>query len=254
MPFTLFHPALVLPLRRLPKQWISLTGLIAGSVAPDFEKFAKMKSNNHYSHTWLSLFYFTLPVGLALCYAFHLLIRNQLLEHLPGRLQQRLLQFRQFHWGRHVATYYPAVIGSVLLGGASHLLWDLPTHLHSPLIRWLPFLDMPYAVGNLHIKGFVLVNGITSLLGVGYLLWRMRALPPTHVPIGRSSASLLYWCTIIGVAALALLSKFLLFSTLGTIWDQIIAVFAALLLGLLLTSLLFRGLQCDILRPTGQLE
>ncbi|WP_262496247.1 DUF4184 family protein [Flavobacterium piscis] len=39
MPFTFSHPAIILPLKYLPKNWISLTGLIIGSLTPDFEYF-----------------------------------------------------------------------------------------------------------------------------------------------------------------------------------------------------------------------
>ncbi|WP_240482010.1 DUF4184 family protein [Flavobacterium psychrophilum] len=39
MPFTFSHPAIILPLRYLPRQWFSLTGLIIGSLTPDFEYF-----------------------------------------------------------------------------------------------------------------------------------------------------------------------------------------------------------------------
>lgn len=37
MPFTFSHPAIILPLSYLPKKWFSLTGLIIGSLIPDFE-------------------------------------------------------------------------------------------------------------------------------------------------------------------------------------------------------------------------
>jgi hypothetical protein len=51
MPFTFSHPALILPLTRLPKRWVSATGLVIGSIVPDFEKFLKMNDGNTYSHT-----------------------------------------------------------------------------------------------------------------------------------------------------------------------------------------------------------
>jgi len=44
MPFTFSHPAIVLPLATLRRQWISATGLIIGSITPDFEYFIRMKN------------------------------------------------------------------------------------------------------------------------------------------------------------------------------------------------------------------
>ena len=51
MPFTFSHPAIVLPLKYLPKKWFSFTGLIIGSMTPDFEYFLRMKVKSDYSHT-----------------------------------------------------------------------------------------------------------------------------------------------------------------------------------------------------------
>ncbi|WP_220463965.1 DUF4184 family protein [Adhaeribacter radiodurans] len=39
MPFTFSHPAIVLPLTLLLRKWYSLTGLVIGSLTPDFEYF-----------------------------------------------------------------------------------------------------------------------------------------------------------------------------------------------------------------------
>ena len=49
MPFTPAHTALVLPF--IQKRYLSATGLIAGSVAPDFEYFFKMSTNGVHGHT-----------------------------------------------------------------------------------------------------------------------------------------------------------------------------------------------------------
>jgi hypothetical protein len=45
MPFTFAHTALIIPLCYIRRRyrWISATGLITGSVAPDFEKFFRLK-------------------------------------------------------------------------------------------------------------------------------------------------------------------------------------------------------------------
>ena len=43
MPFTFSHPAIVLPLVRKSGHWFSATGLIIGSLTPDFEYFMRMR-------------------------------------------------------------------------------------------------------------------------------------------------------------------------------------------------------------------
>jgi hypothetical protein len=56
MPFTFAHPAVVLPGGYLPKQWLSLTGLVVGSRTPDFEYFFRWRVLSLYSHTLAGIF------------------------------------------------------------------------------------------------------------------------------------------------------------------------------------------------------
>ena len=83
MPFTLAHPAIVLPLKYLPKKWISMTGLIAGSVMPDFESLLRMYSDKQLTHSWPGFFYFGLPLGILLTFLFHNIVRNPLIVNFP---------------------------------------------------------------------------------------------------------------------------------------------------------------------------
>ena len=247
MPFTLLHPALVLSLRRLPKRWISLTGLVAGSVAPDFEKFAKMKALNYYSHTWLSLLYFTLPVGLVLCFVFHAVVRNPLVLHLPSHMRERLQGYRRFDWQRHFAVYYPAVIASVLIGGASHLVWDGFTHRHGPFARQLPFLDTYWPLGAMRVPGFALISVATSLLALGYMartLWQLPRSRRTPLP---TVGLRFYWPTAALLTAGTIAARVVAFGTAGNSWDVIVTVLSAFLLSLALTPLL-----CKLLRKLSR--
>ncbi|MEG1227787.1 MAG: DUF4184 family protein, partial [Flavobacterium sp.] len=41
----------MLPLQFLNKKWFSLTGLVIGSMIPDFEYFIRMRIQSIYSHT-----------------------------------------------------------------------------------------------------------------------------------------------------------------------------------------------------------
>lgn len=61
MPFTFSHPGAVLPLNFLPKKYFSMTALVIGSMAPDFEYFFRMRAQSYYSHRWSGMFWFDLP-------------------------------------------------------------------------------------------------------------------------------------------------------------------------------------------------
>jgi hypothetical protein len=92
MPFTFSHPALVLPLYAAGKKYLSLPGLVMGSIAPDFEYFLRMKKGiSYYSHTTAGLLYFNLPLSLVLLFVFHEIVRNLLILHLPPLAFQTVL-------------------------------------------------------------------------------------------------------------------------------------------------------------------
>ncbi|MBC3538490.1 DUF4184 family protein [Rufibacter sediminis] len=140
MPFTFSHPAIVLPFIGLKYRWRSATGLIVGSMAPDFEKFIRMSLHDPHSHTWKGIFYFNLPMGLLLCFVFHLIVRNTLIDHLPLFLRRRLNRFKRFDWKPYFKKHWPVVIGSLLIGIVSHLAWDSFTHSTGLGVRLFPFL------------------------------------------------------------------------------------------------------------------
>src|SRR5688500_12471491 len=93
MPFTLAHPAIVLPFVR--QRYLSGTALIAGSVAPDFEYFLKMREDDVHSHTVAGLFYFNLPLVFLLSIVFHIIVRDNFVGNLPAWLQVRLNEVRK---------------------------------------------------------------------------------------------------------------------------------------------------------------
>ena len=116
MPFTFSHPAIVLPLSYLPQRWFSLTGLVVGSVTPDFEYFLHMRIQSDYSHTIDGLFWFDLPLGVLLAFAFHNIVRDMLFDNLPTTLKFRLLTFKQFDWNSLFKKNWPVVLISILVG------------------------------------------------------------------------------------------------------------------------------------------
>ena len=101
MPFTFTHPAIVLPLTFLPRKWYSLTGLVVGSLTPDFEYFLRMRIESNYSHTLSGLFWFDLPLGILLTFIFHNIVRDNLYDNLPFIFSSRLIKFKEFNWNNY---------------------------------------------------------------------------------------------------------------------------------------------------------
>lgn len=128
MPFTFSHPAIVLPLKYLPKKWFSMTGLVIGSLTPDFEYFIRMKIESNYSHTFWGIFYFDLPLGILLTFVFHNLVKEELFKNLPKKLNQRFIKTEKFNWNKYFIKNWKIVILSIIIGTISHLFWDSFTH------------------------------------------------------------------------------------------------------------------------------
>ncbi|TGE04598.1 DUF4184 family protein [Hymenobacter fodinae] len=165
MPFTFSHPAVVIPLLALPKKWRSATGLIIGSMTPDFEKFIRMSEFDPCSHTWRSIFYFNLPLGLVLSFAFHIIVRNALIIHLPQFLRERFSRFLHFDWKLYFQQHYGVVLLSLLIGTVSHLVWDSFTHPEGRGVRYFPFLLQQAFGGAFKMKFYSFLQKVGSVLG-----------------------------------------------------------------------------------------
>ncbi|MBO3273272.1 DUF4184 family protein, partial [Hymenobacter defluvii] len=187
MPFTFSHPALVIPFlhARGKYPWLSATGLLTGSIAPDFEKFFRLKLASHYSHTLPSIFYFSCPVALGLSFVFHLLVRRQLLAHLPAALYQRLARYRFFDWLRYFRQHYIGVISSIILGAALHIFWDSFTHVNTFVTRAVPALNRTIWLEERPVPLLQLLTVTNSLVGglaIIWAVWRMPARPAGSLP------------------------------------------------------------------------
>ena len=120
MPFTFAHPAAVLPFGLFPPRWISMTGLIVGSLMPDFEYFLRLKVQSDYSHTIAGLFLFDLPVGLVNYFIFQKIVRKSLFDNLPRVIRSRVLQVPRTSLTPNSKNSILVIIASILIG-AEHI-------------------------------------------------------------------------------------------------------------------------------------
>jgi Domain of unknown function (DUF4184) len=182
LPFTLSHPAAVLPFRRK----LVFSALVVGSVAPDFHYFLDLAPKQYFGHTVRGAFLFCLPVGLAVLWTFQKIMKLPLMSLAPEAHQERLVSLAApFRWGP--ATRFFVILLSLFLGIATHLVWDAFTHDRGYFVRKVPDLR------NAPLQEFgsdrplynVLQHG-SSLAGLGILaLWYWRwfkRTPPQPVP------------------------------------------------------------------------
>ena len=168
MPFTFSHPAIVLPLVRY-NRYFSSTGLIIGSIIPDFESFIRFDEYKAHSHTWPGAFWYDLPLAIIFSLVFHNLIRNELILNLPGSLGSKYYSYIGYNWNKYFRKHIVMVIFSFIIGILSHLLWDSFTHLS---ISNPDYVLSDVYVGN--VKLFILLQYSNSVLGLLIVLWHVR--------------------------------------------------------------------------------
>lgn len=117
VPFTFSHPAAVLPLRRFG----DLSALVIGSMVPDAGYLLILDLPRHLTHGSVGLVVFCIPVGLGVYFFYHGLLRRPFMHLMPNGVRLRLSERTAFPT---TSTGWIRVLFGLVLGSATHLLWD----------------------------------------------------------------------------------------------------------------------------------
>lgn len=238
MPFTFCHPAIVLPLTKLSKTRLSATGLIIGSMAPDFEYFLKMRMEKIHGHSFWGMFYFDLPLTILLAFAFHLLVRDALILNLPELLKKRLDPFVGFDWLEWVKRKWYVLLYSALIGILSHIFWDAFTHSNGYFVRHFDILQ-----GSVNIFGVIMrkadfLQALSTV--VGGLIILLALVWPQKNDI--SSAALrrktIYWFCVMMILIVIIFLR-----DIQNLGDFVATFISGGLIGLLITPLILKQLK-----------
>jgi hypothetical protein len=207
VPFTLSHPAAVLPLLRHP---FSAAALVAGAVAPDMPYFARSTPivvtaqswyepylNATTSHGLLGAMTVSLPYAITL-WGLFLVARRPVGSLLPAPAgaprpvpgSEASARLRRGGW----------VLLSLLIGIATHLVWDSLTHSDGYVVMHAPFLSMPLAGDLTWARALQHLSTVGGLVVIAVFLWRRRFRLLPQAVAGRRSAWRLLWIGV-GVAA-----------------------------------------------------
>lgn len=180
MPITISHPAASIPFKRFG---LILSALIIGSIIPDFEFFLKLSDGKAIGHTFWGIFYFCIPIGLAVLVVFHKLVKFPLLSLFPQSHQEKIYphakEFRFFPIRRFLL-----IIVSLLVGIISHLFCDSFTHHDGLMVKLIPFLGKTvFSFSQFDIRLYFILQyagsiGGLILLALWYKNWISRAKVP----------------------------------------------------------------------------
>ena len=234
MPFTFSHPAAVLPLTVLPKRWTSMTGLVIGSMTPDFEYFLRMKVSSIYSHTWTGLFWFDLPLTIILAFVFHLVVRDRLIDNLPTVLTRRLLVFKNFNWTNHFRENILVVILSGVVGISTHILWDSFTHEQGHFVQAFDGLQNTFTIAGHSIATYKVLQHSSTIVGGLIIIYALLQLPADKI-FSKQKSIFPFWF-LVGVITLAVVTIRLLMGLDYKLYGNLIITFiTGGLFGLVLT-------------------
>lgn len=238
MPFTFSHPSIILPLTYLPKRWFSLTGLIIGSLMPDFEYFLRMKIKSDFSHTLEGVFLFDLPLGILTAFVFHNIVRNNLFDNLPIFLKSRLVIFKDFNWNIYFKKNWLIVIFSIIIGTFSHILWDSFTHDTGYFVQKIEIINQSVDLFDKQIPILKILQHSSTFLGAIVIVFSLYKLPKYQV--NNKRINLNYWLSFF-IFFIILLSTFLVTTSAKfAIGNLIVSILSLSMLALILTSLVIK--------------
>jgi hypothetical protein len=195
MPFTLSHNAAVLPL--LKSKHLSATGLIIGTMAPDFEYFFRMNVKGIYGHTVPGIFYFDIPVSILLAFLFHNVVKRNLIDHLPVFLQGRFKEVRELNFNEYIKTHKIVFLLSVLIGTISHIVWDGFTHERQFFVQHLPMIykDRVVPFHGAKYPLWYALQYMSTIIGGAIVIWYILAKKPEPGIYNRPG--IIYWMLLL---------------------------------------------------------
>lgn len=187
MPFTLSHPAAVLPLRRFCPR-LDFAGLLIGSIIPDIGYYIPGLAAHRETHSLAGIVFPGLPVGLMLLALLHWLkLPLCFVLPQPHRAALTPLAANRRRWPGPASLAVGAA--SVLLGAWTHIAWDGFTHRGRWGPQHLAFLNDPALfIGGQSIPLYEWLQWLSSLAGGMILIWAYRSWLYRQAPAAESGA------------------------------------------------------------------
>jgi len=167
MPFTLAHPAAVLPLRRV--RLMRTVPLVVGAMTPDLPYYLPWRIAKHIpqeTHTLLGTLTLDLPMGVLLL-IFIWLLRRPLAAPL-GRFGEAKCLAALGRFGSRAGNWALAPL-SLLIGSWTHLVWDSFTHPDGWMVSRISALSAPVSFFSYTGELCHVLQYASSVLGLAVL-------------------------------------------------------------------------------------
>ncbi len=245
MPFTLAHPAILLPLEKSKR--FSLTALIAGSMVPDFEFFFQMREVENIGHHWYGILFFDLPVAIVCCFVFHNRLKQLLIVNLPTAYRNKFINVIGFNWNAYAAANKMKILLSLLIGIISHIVWDGFTHSDGFFVILIPVLSEQIKIAGKQLPFYFLLQIFSSIAGMWLVYWAIKKIPSNQEQPLIVKTNAWYWPSFILVFAVIVLSRIFLWPQYNSFWGIVMACMGGFIYTWVLISFIFKNTQAKYL-------
>lgn len=174
MPFTISHAAAVLPLQ---KSRLPLAALMIGSMSPDFSYFVPGDPGRVFTHSFAGIFWFCWPISLAIWLLFVRVLERPTFALLPDSWHARFVPSER----KITLSALALASAAVILGAATHIIWDSFTHRGTAVVDALPGLHaVAFHANGWRVRWFVVLQHLSSMVGMLVLMIWVWRLPPIH--------------------------------------------------------------------------
>ena len=237
MPFTLAHPAIVLPL--VNSKRVSTTALIIGSMMPDFKFYLQLKENFYSENNSLSFLFLDIFLTILFSFLFHNLLKKPLLENLPILWSDKFKASQPNQWNQYAASNKVVIIFSALLGVVTHIVWDGFTHHDGFFVTIIDVLNYKIHFQNYDLPIYYLLQILFSILGLVILFRFIYKKAFIQEVSFKYLSSYNYWIYFLIIFIILLTIRLLLFPQYNYFWSVVIAIIGCALYAWTLNSIFF---------------
>lgn len=186
MPFTLSHTVLAPALARLSGQRLPVAALAIGCMTPDLYRLFT-EENYNFSHQWHSLYSLNLAMGLFFCLLWYLLYRPALYRFLS------LNDPIQIHSWLATLRFVLMLCLAIMLGAATHLIWDGLTHSDFRTFAFEGFLNREVSLLQQQYPMHRVLQIASSIVVLPVLIWMCwRYYSQHHHPATQTRRVIIY--------------------------------------------------------------
>ncbi len=164
MPFTLSHAVLAPPIAKLTGNRLPIAALAIGTMTPDLYRLL-VDTEILLNHQWKGIIYPDLLVGLLFCFLWYCLYRPMLFKFFSIAKPLNIHSFSTF------CQFLLSMVIAILIGTATHIIWDGLTHLDFRTFAFHEFLAQPVIILNHEYPMHKVLQIGCSALALPFLIW-----------------------------------------------------------------------------------